>query len=72
LIFLISSAALPDAISDAQSLRAAASQSMKWLTKYFDAEAMIVSRCKSRRRLFADAANLRESIGDHSQLSDDA
>jgi len=45
---------------------------MKWLTEYFGAEAMIVSRRRSRRRLFADAANLRESIGDHSQLSDDA
>jgi hypothetical protein len=33
LIFLVSSAVLRDAISDAQSLRAAETQSMKWLTE---------------------------------------
>ena len=33
LIFLISPAVLPDAISDPQSLRAIETQSMKWLTE---------------------------------------
>jgi len=41
---------------------------MKWLTKYFDAEAMIVSRCKSRRRLFADGVVLREAINHRTQF----
>jgi hypothetical protein len=42
----ISSAALPDAISDAQSLRAMAPQSMKWLTEYFAGRAMNISALK--------------------------
>jgi hypothetical protein len=37
---------LPDAISDAQSLRATARQSMKWLTEYFTERAMNVSASK--------------------------
>jgi hypothetical protein len=41
---------------------------MKWLTEISDAEAMIVSRCKLRRRLFADAANWREAISRHAQF----
>jgi len=41
---------------------------MKWLTEYFNAEAMIVSRGKSRRRLFADAMNLREAINRRAQF----
>src|SRR6185436_15822554 len=42
----ISSAALSDAISDAQSLRAAVRQSMKWLTEYFAERAMNISALK--------------------------
>jgi hypothetical protein len=42
----ISSAALPDASSDAQSLRATALQSMKWLAEYFAERAMNTSASK--------------------------
>jgi hypothetical protein len=45
-----------------RSVRAAASQSMKWLTEYSGAHAMIVSRRKFRRRLFADGVNLHEAF----------
>jgi hypothetical protein len=55
-------------LPDAQGLRTTAPQSMKWLTEISDAEAMIVSRCKLRRRLFADAANWREAISRHAQF----
>jgi hypothetical protein len=41
---------------------------MKWLTEYLGAEAMIVSRCKPRRRLFADDRYLRESMDDLARL----
>jgi len=41
---------------------------MKWLTEYFNAEAMIVSRCESRRRLFADDVILREAINHRTQF----
>jgi hypothetical protein len=68
LIFPISSAASLHTIGDAQSLRAAAPQSMKWLTEYFGAEAMFVSRREPRRRLFADDVNLREAIDHRSQF----
>jgi hypothetical protein len=37
---------LPDAISDAESLRATARQSMKWLTEYFAERAMNISELK--------------------------
>jgi exopolyphosphatase/pppGpp-phosphohydrolase len=35
---------------------------MKWVTENLDAEAMIVSRRKLRRGLFAEDVNLREAI----------
>ena len=41
---------------------------MKWLTEYFNAEAMIVSRCEPRRRLFADGVVLREAINHRTQF----
>ena len=41
---------------------------MKWLTEYFGAEAMFVSRCDLRRRLLADGVNLREAMDDLVQL----
>jgi hypothetical protein len=47
------SAALPGAISDQQSLRATGLQSMKWLTEYLSARAMIVSLFNSRWMLSA-------------------
>jgi hypothetical protein len=68
LIFLVSPAGSPDATSDAQSLRAAASQSMKWVTENLDAEAMIVSRRKLRRGLFAEDVSLREVISQRDQF----
>jgi hypothetical protein len=43
-----------DAISYAQSLRATALQSMKWLTEYFAERAMNVSAWKRRRSVSAD------------------
>jgi hypothetical protein len=46
-------AALPELIGDAKSLRATALQSMKWLTVYFSARAMIVSLFKVRWKLSA-------------------
>jgi hypothetical protein len=64
LIFLISSAVLPEAISDAQSLRATASQSMKWLTEVFSARAMIVSRIDQRRKLSAASVYVFDESGD--------
>jgi len=41
---------------------------MKWLTEYFNTEAMIVSRCMPWRRLFADDVNLREAISHRAQF----
>jgi hypothetical protein len=42
----ISFAVLPDATGSAQSLRATALQSMKWLTEYFAERAMNISASK--------------------------
>src|SRR5437899_6859778 len=62
LVFLISSAVLPDAISDAQNLRATALQSMKWLTEYFAERAMNISALNLRRRLPAEYLACKSSI----------
>jgi len=43
--------AVRNAISDAPSLRTEGTQSMKWLTEYFDAPAMIVSFLDRRRKI---------------------
>jgi hypothetical protein len=50
-----------DAISYAQSLRATALQSMKWLTEYFAERAMNISVWKSRRSLSAECLKRRRS-----------
>src|SRR6266404_5299665 len=62
LVFLISSAVLPDAISDAQSLRATALQSMKWLTEYFAERVMNISALNLRQRLSAEYLACKRSI----------
>jgi len=49
-------------LSDTQSLRATRLQSMKWLTEYFGAQAMITSAFKLRWRLSAAGVNLRQEV----------
>jgi hypothetical protein len=56
-------------ISEAQSLRATALQSMKWLTEDFSAEAMFISVFKSRWRLSAARLQIARSNGVASRIA---